>query len=50
MAEQFVDSLLDKHRVVVFSKSYCPYCKMANRILSEIGAQFEIIQIEDRCM
>ncbi|KIH63942.1 hypothetical protein ANCDUO_05752 [Ancylostoma duodenale] len=25
-AKTFVDGLLKSHKVVVFSKSYCPYC------------------------
>ena len=48
MAEEFVKDQLSKHSVVVFSKSYCPYCKMANSILSDTGAKFEIIQLENR--
>lgn len=50
MAEEFVQGQLSQHSVVVFSKSYCPYCKMANDILKNTGAKFEVIQLENRCM
>lgn len=32
MANQFVKESIGKQRVVIFSKSYCPYCVMAKEV------------------
>lgn len=32
MARQFVQDSIAKQRVVMFSKSYCPYCSMAKEV------------------
>lgn len=32
MANEFVKSSIGKQRVVIFSKSYCPYCTMAKEV------------------
>lgn len=32
--------------VVVYSKSWCPYCTMAKRLLKAKGANFEEIDVE----
>ena len=47
-AKEFIENELSKHKVVVFSKSYCPYCKMAKNALSEIGTDYHVVEIEDR--
>ncbi|KAG8982852.1 glutaredoxin [Tulasnella sp. JGI-2019a] len=37
-AREIVDSAIAGHKVVVFSKSYCPYCKPTKELLiSELG-------------
>ena len=33
----FIKSLISHNRVVVFSKSYCPYCKLAKDVLMNAG-------------
>lgn len=32
LAQQFVKESIGKQKVVIFSKSYCPYCKMAKTV------------------
>lgn len=32
MAKEFVTSAIAKDKVVIFSKSYCPYCTMAKEV------------------
>ncbi|KAI0237322.1 hypothetical protein LSAT2_012183, partial [Lamellibrachia satsuma] len=53
-AKQFVEMKIHGKKVVVFSKTYCPYCTMAkNALRPHIGkeikpAQYEVIEIENR--
>ena len=47
MAKAFVDAEIQKP-VVVFSKSYCPFCKMAKNVLSEIGVQYALYELDER--
>jgi len=30
----------------VFSKSYCPYCKASKTLLTELGAKFHTIELD----
>lgn len=32
--------------IVVFSKSYCPYCKATKSLLSELGAKYEVLELD----
>ena len=53
-AKQFVEMKIHGKKVVVFSKSYCPYCTMAKDALRpHVGKeikpdQYEVIEIENR--
>ncbi len=48
MAQQLVDKEIKENLVVMFSKSYCPYCKMAKESLTQAGVEFKAIEIENR--
>ncbi|XP_070495098.1 uncharacterized protein [Chironomus tepperi] len=48
MAQQFVKDSISKKRVVIFSKSYCPYCVMAKEQFKKINFDFLAVEIEDR--
>jgi len=39
-------SIIDENPVVVFSKSYCPYCKASKALLSEKGAKFYVLELD----
>jgi len=41
-----VQSIIDENPVTVFSKSYCPYCRSAKQLLSEKGAKFYAIELD----
>ncbi|KAF2745255.1 glutaredoxin [Sporormia fimetaria CBS 119925] len=41
-----VQSIIDENPVAVFSKSYCPYCRAAKQLLSENGAKFYAIELD----
>ncbi|KAM0802122.1 putative glutaredoxin [Usnea florida] len=38
--------IIDDNAVAVFSKSYCPYCKATKSLLSEMGAKFYAIELD----
>ena len=50
-AKEFIDENIKSYPVVVFSKSYCPYCKMAKEALSGQGIEYHVVEIEnmDNC-
>ncbi|PIA18742.1 thioredoxin-like protein [Coemansia reversa NRRL 1564] len=49
-AERKVRNLIGRHRVMVFSKSYCPYSKNAKDLLSqyhnELGLEFGVLEAD----
>jgi len=39
--------IIDDNAVAVFSKSYCPYCKATKSLLSELGAKYYAIELDE---
>ena len=50
MAEQLVNDIIQKDKVVVFSKTTCPYCLMAKETLDKAGIRnnYKAIELEHR--
>ncbi|KAK6913085.1 Glutaredoxin, partial [Dillenia turbinata] len=46
MALSKAKDLVSANPVVVFSKSYCPYCTSVKKLLSQIGANYKIIELD----
>nr|ACZ05049.1 putative glutaredoxin [Polygonatum sibiricum] len=46
MALEKAQGLVSTNSVVVFSKSYCPYCVDVKKLLSELGATFKAIELD----
>ncbi|KAJ5122583.1 hypothetical protein N7448_003717 [Penicillium atrosanguineum] len=49
-AKTKAQTLINENGVVVFSKSYCPYCTATKKLLTENGAKYtalELDQIDD---
>ncbi|KAL3677938.1 hypothetical protein R1sor_020894 [Riccia sorocarpa] len=46
MALAKAQSLVDQHPVIVFSKSYCPYCNKVKQLLSNLGAKFTAVELD----
>ncbi|CAI2307899.1 unnamed protein product [Caenorhabditis sp. 36 PRJEB53466] len=44
MSKAFVDGLLKSSKVVVFSKSYCPYCHKARAALESVNVKSDALQ------
>ncbi|KAL8828790.1 MAG: hypothetical protein Q9170_006446 [Blastenia crenularia] len=45
-AKTKAQSIIDDNAVAVFSKSYCPYCRASKTLLSEMGAKFYVIEMD----
>ena len=41
--------MVGKHGVVVYSKTYCPFCKKAKTALDAIGAKYEV-KAQKKCV
>ena len=48
MAKEFVDEQVKANPVVVFSKTYCPFCKMAKTALNKVGAKYALFELDER--
>ncbi|KAG0662128.1 hypothetical protein C6P46_003521 [Rhodotorula mucilaginosa] len=35
-----------KNRTVVFSKSYCPYCRRAKQLLESLGEKYDVYELD----
>ena len=46
--KKFVDDSITNNKVMVFSKTYCPYCTMAKEALNDVGAKYKVEEIENR--
>ncbi|KAG8534074.1 uncharacterized protein KY384_000917 [Bacidia gigantensis] len=45
-AKTKAQGIIDENAVAVFSKSWCPYCKASKTLLSELGAKFYTIELD----
>jgi len=41
-----VNELIADNKVMMFSKSYCPYCKKAKHILESIQVDYSVVEID----
>ncbi|KAL5699801.1 Glutaredoxin-C4 [Ranunculus cassubicifolius] len=44
----FVKKTISSHDIVIFSKSYCPYCKTAKAVFKELNQSPHIIELDER--
>ncbi|KAG0200672.1 thioredoxin reductase [Mortierella sp. GBA30] len=42
-----VDEIIANNAVVVFSKSYCPYCTKAKNLLIQLGVKAHVIELDE---
>ncbi|KAI9635405.1 putative glutathione transferase [Dioszegia hungarica] len=47
-AKQFVDEGIKKNHVMVYGKSYCPYCQRAKKLLEGETSEMEYIDLDKR--
>ncbi|EKX36830.1 hypothetical protein GUITHDRAFT_155125 [Guillardia theta CCMP2712] len=47
-ADAIARQAIDNNAVVVFSKSYCPYCAKAKNVLDSLNAKYEVLELDLR--
>jgi glutaredoxin 3 len=45
--ESKVEQWIRQYPILIFSKSYCPYCKKAKGILNQAGYRFKAIELDE---
>lgn len=45
---QMVKDLIASDTVVIFSKTYCPYCKMAKDVFNNLKQSFKAVELDER--
>lgn len=43
---QVIDGAIKANKVMVFSKSYCPYCTRAKQAITQAGEKFGVIELD----
>ncbi|XP_034531143.1 glutaredoxin 2 isoform X1 [Notolabrus celidotus] len=44
---RYVQEVVSQNCVVIFSKTTCPYCKMAKNVFNEIGATYKVVELDE---
>ncbi|OWZ11315.1 Glutaredoxin [Phytophthora megakarya] len=45
-AKETVESKIAASPVVVYSKSYCPYCTKTKTLLTQLGAKYDVVELD----
>ncbi|WVZ20659.1 hypothetical protein V8G54_007981 [Vigna mungo] len=45
---KFVDETINSHKIVIFSKTYCPYCKRAKALFKELKQVPHVVELDER--
>ncbi|CAH0725730.1 unnamed protein product, partial [Brenthis ino] len=46
--QQFIKEAISQEKVVVFSKSYCPYCKLAKDVFEKVKQPIKVYELDER--
>ncbi|XP_010260953.1 PREDICTED: glutaredoxin-C4 [Nelumbo nucifera] len=46
--DAFVKKTISSHSIVIFSKSYCPYCKRAKAVFKELNQVPYVVELDQR--
>ncbi|KAG5578185.1 hypothetical protein H5410_058319 [Solanum commersonii] len=44
----FVKKTISSHSIVIFSKSYCPYCRKAKAVFKELNQKPHVVELDER--
>merc|ERR1712127_975249 len=42
-----IDTFINSNKIAIISKSYCPFCTTAKKAFQGIGAEYQVLEIED---
>uniref|UniRef100_A0AAV1UC74 Glutaredoxin domain-containing protein n=1 Tax=Peronospora matthiolae TaxID=2874970 RepID=A0AAV1UC74_9STRA len=45
-AKETVEAQIAASPVVVYSKTYCPYCTKTKTLLTQLGVKFEVVELD----
>ncbi|CAN6848774.1 hypothetical protein Bca4012_048260 [Brassica carinata] len=45
---EFVKKTISSHKIVIFSKSYCPYCRRAKSVFGELDQVPHVVELDER--
>ncbi|KAI8082928.1 glutaredoxin [Halteromyces radiatus] len=45
---EIVEELIKNNKVVIFSKSYCPYCTATKDLFKQLGVTVVVIELDER--
>ncbi|GAB2267390.1 Glutaredoxin-C4 [Dionaea muscipula] len=45
---KFIKNTISSHKIVIFSKSYCPYCKKAKAVFKELEVEPFVVELNER--
>lgn len=46
--EDLIKNEIETNKVVVFSKSYCPFCSATKALFTDMGLEFKVIELDQR--
>ncbi|CAB3234099.1 unnamed protein product [Arctia plantaginis] len=46
--QQLIKDAISKDKVVIFSKSYCPYCDLAKEVFSKVKQPIQVYELDKR--
>ncbi|XP_063985763.1 uncharacterized protein LOC135166939 isoform X2 [Diachasmimorpha longicaudata] len=46
--KEWVAQTINSDTVVIFSKTYCPYCKMAKEVFEKLKQGYGVIELDER--
>ncbi|KAJ3042807.1 Glutaredoxin-1 [Rhizophlyctis rosea] len=46
--KELVENAIRDNKVVVFSKTYCPYCTRAKRLLDSLNVKYALFELDTR--
>lgn len=46
-AKEKAQKIIDENSVVVFSKSYCPYCRASKSLLNDLHAKYFLMELDE---
>ncbi len=47
MNEKIINDFVSAHKIVLFSASYCPWCRRAKDLLNARGAKYVVVELDD---